>query len=143
MTDTNRDLAIRWFQEVWNERRHETIDELFAADGVGHMEGGDGTIADFKSARAGLLEAFPDFSVEVEDTVAEGDHVVVRWVATGTHHGRGLGIEATGRPVTFRGMTWLKFRDGKAVEGWDSWNLGGLLTSLRTEQASSASSTSG
>ncbi|MCA1582431.1 MAG: ester cyclase [Acidobacteria bacterium] len=143
MTDTNRDLALRWFREVWNERRNETIDELFAAHSVGHMEGGDGTIADFKSARAGLLEAFPDFSVEVEDTVAERDHVVVRWVATGTHPGRGLGIEATGRPVTFRGMTWLKFQDGKAVEGWDSWNLGGLLTTLRSEQSSSASSTSG
>jgi steroid delta-isomerase-like uncharacterized protein len=141
MTDSNRDLAIRWFREVWNERRHETIDELFAADGVGHMEGGDGTIADFKSARAGLLEAFPDFSVVVEDTVSEGDHVVVRWAATGTHQGRGLGIEATGRPVSFRGMTWLKFRNGKAVEGWDSWNLGGLLTSLRTQEP--ASSTSG
>jgi steroid delta-isomerase-like uncharacterized protein len=129
--ERNRVLAIRWFRQVWNERRVETVDELFAANGIGHTEGGDQGPAEFKVARAGLLDAFPDLKLEVEDTAADADHVVVRWRVRANHKGNGLGIPATGRPVDFRGITWLTFKDGLIVEGWDSWNLGKLLESLR------------
>jgi steroid delta-isomerase-like uncharacterized protein len=129
--EVNRVLAVRWFQQVWNERRTETIDELFGDNAVGHTEGGDQDRAGFKAAREGLLDAFPDFSVKIEDTVADGDHVVVRWRVTGTHQGAGLGLPPTNRAVDFRGMTWMTFKDGLIVEGWDSWNLGALLESLR------------
>jgi predicted ester cyclase len=75
--------------------------------------------------------ADPDrFQAEVEDTAADGDHVVVR-LARLRHPSRaGLGMPATNRPVDFRGMTWLTFRNGVIVEGWDSWNLSRLLESL-------------
>ena len=76
-------------------------------------------------------ESFPDMRVEIEDTAADGDHVVVRWNATATHLGNGLGMAATGIAVAFHGMTWLTFRDGAVVEGWDSWNIGGLLEKLK------------
>lgn len=81
--------------------------------------------------RANVLDAFPDIQVEVEDTAADGDHVVVCWRARGTHRGDGLGIPATGRSVDFRRMTWLTFKNGVIVEGRGSWNLGRLLESLR------------
>ena len=48
-------------------------------------------------------------------TAADGDHVVVRWRVRGTHLGAGLGMPATGRPVNFRGMTWLIFKDGVII----------------------------
>jgi|SRR5215467_6572222 len=129
--EVNRVLAVRWFQQVWNERRTDTIDELFGDNAVGHMEGGDQNRDGFKAAREGLLNAFPDIEVKVEDTVAAGDHVVVRWLVRGTHQGFGLGLPPTNRQVEFRGMTWMTFKDGVIVEGWDSWNLGALLESLR------------
>jgi steroid delta-isomerase-like uncharacterized protein len=129
--ETNRERAIRWFREVWNERRTETIDELFAPGAIGHTENGDQGQAEFKVGREGLLNAFPDFEVQVEGTAADGDHVVVRWRARGTHRGDGLGMAPTNRKVDFRGMTWLTFRNGLIVEGWDSWNLGRLLESLK------------
>ena len=129
--EINRERAIRWFREVWNERRRETIDELFPPDAIGHTENGDQGPAEFKAAREGLLNAFPEMYVEVEGTAADGDHVVVRWRVRGTHRGDGLGMPATGRPVNFRGMTWLTFKNGVIIEGWDSWNLGRLLESLR------------
>ena len=130
-TEVHRALAIRWFRQVWNERRTETIDELFAPGGIGHTESGDQGPDEFKQARVGLLDALPDIQIEVEDTIAEGSNVVVRWRARGTHKGAGLGIPATNRLVDFRGMTWLHFQNGIIVEGWDSWNLGKLLESLK------------
>jgi steroid delta-isomerase-like uncharacterized protein len=83
--------------------------------------------AEFKASREGLLNAFPDIQVEVEDTAADGGHVVVRWRARGTHRGGGLGMPPTNRKVDFRGMTWLTFKNGVIIEGCDSWNLGRLL----------------
>lgn len=65
-----------------------------------------------------------------DDVIAEGDKVAVRWHFTATHAGPGAGLEPTGRRVASRGMTWLEFRDGKIVRGWDSWNLGGLMQQL-------------
>jgi predicted ester cyclase len=129
--EINRALAVRWFHEVWVERRTETIDELFPAGSIGHTENGDQGPAEFKAGREGLLNAFPDLQVEVEDTAADGDQVVVRWHAGGTHRGDGLGMPPTNRKVDFRGMTWLTFKNGVIVEGWDSWNLGRLLESLK------------
>jgi predicted ester cyclase len=64
--------------------------------------------------------------------VADGDRAVVRWSAQAHHEGELLGIAPSGREIRFRGMTWMVFRDGKIVEGWDSWNLGGLLNDCRS-----------
>lgn len=71
------------------------------------------------------------YHVAVEATAADGDNVVVRWSARGTHRGSGFGIEASGMPIAFRGMTWFVMKAGRLVEGWDAWNQGGLLESLR------------
>jgi|SRR5438552_10622208 len=133
MSEENRRLAIRWFEEVWNTRREAIIDEVMSPDSLGHMEGAEivGPLG-FKSARTALLTAFPDFRVVVEATAADGESVVVRWKATGTHRGAGFGIQPTDRQVEFRGMTWFQIRAGRVVEGLDSWNLGALVEYLRT-----------
>ena len=129
-------LARRWFEEVWNQRRDATVTELMADPCDGHMEGGEVRHpADFLAARAGLLAAFPDLAVKVEDVIAEGDKAVVRWSATGTHRGAELGLPASGRRASFRGMSWIRFANGKIVEGWDSWNMGRLMDDLRSGPA--------
>ena len=80
--------------------------------------GGDMTGAEpFKQLHAEFLAAFPDLKVEVEDSISDGDNVVVRWRASGTHDGDGLGFEATHQPVSFPGITWFRIEDGKIVEG--------------------------
>jgi predicted ester cyclase len=131
-SDENRRTAIRFFEEVWNVRRDQTIDDVLHPSLAGHMEGAEFTgTGPYKQAREAILSAFPDFQVTVEDTAADGDHVVVRWSARGTHTGIGLGMDASQRRVSFRGMTWLTFAGGRVVEGWDSWNQGALLQSLQ------------
>jgi steroid delta-isomerase-like uncharacterized protein len=132
MSEENRARARRWMDEVWNQRREDTIDEMLAVNALGHMEGAEVRgPAQFRQVRDQLIGAFPDLSIVVEDTVAEGDNVVVRWSVRGTHTGGTLGIEATRRPVDFRGITWFRFANGKLVEGWDAWNQGALLQSLQ------------
>jgi steroid delta-isomerase-like uncharacterized protein len=125
-------LGRRWFEEVWNRRRTETIDELMHPQIRGLIEGGViNNREEFKTARAALLAAFPDLHVNVEDCIGQGPSVVVRWTAAGTHTGAALGLSPTGRAVSFRGITWMIFRDGKMVEGWDAWNQGALMQSLQ------------
>ena len=132
MTESNAALARRWFEEVWNQKRDQTVHELLDAQGVGHLEGMDARgPAEFLAARAALLDAFPDLRVSVDATVSEGNDVVVRWSAAGTHRGDGLGIAASHRAASFGGITWLRFSNGKIVEGWDRWNAGRLLQDLQ------------
>ncbi len=130
--EDNVALARRWFEEVWNQRRAATVHELVRPDSIGHLQTGDvvGPQA-FLEVHAEFLKALPDLCLRVEDTVAQGDQVVVRWSASGSHHGKGMGCEPTGTAVRFWGMTWVRFHDGKMVEGWDAWDLNGLLRQLR------------
>jgi steroid delta-isomerase-like uncharacterized protein len=128
----NTALARRWFDDVWNKRREATITEILHPDAVGHLEGlVTRGVAEFVTARAFLIGAFPDLRIAIDDMVCEGDNVVVRWAVTGTHQGDNLGIPATGKPVAFRGITWLRFANGRLVEGWDSWNQGRLMQELQ------------
>jgi predicted ester cyclase len=132
MSVQNRDLSRRWFEEVWNERRSDTIGELMSPEGIGHMESGDVQgVEPFKRVRDEFLAALPDLKFKIEGMVSDSDDVVVRWSATGTHTGAGLGLEPTHQPITIRGMTWLRFKDGVMVEGWDSWNQEAFLQRLR------------
>ena len=133
MTTENARLARRWLEEVWNQRRTDTIDELLTDESVCHSEAGSlrGKREFRDRNHAVFLSASPDLRVTVEGTVTEGDDVVVRWFMTGTHLGDALGIPATGRSVSFRGMTWIRYSGGKIIEGWDCWNQSGLLQALR------------
>ncbi len=132
MSESNRDRALRWMEEVWNQRRDELVDEMMATDAVGYVEGGTVTgRAEFRAFQKQLLTAFPDFQVTVEDSIEDGDRVALRWRVTGTHHGDNLGFKATGAPVGFRGMTWFRFENGWLVEGWDAWNQGHVMATLQ------------
>ena len=131
MSSENVALARRWFEEVWNQRRTSTIDELMAAEcrlsGLGRDITGPNA---FKSFHTAYLSAFPDRKVVVDETIADGDRVVLRWTATATHQGDGLGFAATGKPVQFSGVTITQIRNGKFVAGWDSFDQLGMLQQL-------------
>ena len=128
---TNLDRARRWYAEVWVEGGEAVVDELMAEDAAGSMEGFDiRGRAQFHAARKQLMATFPDLQLVVDDVIEDGAKVAVRWHVLATHAGEGLGIPATHQRVSFRGITWLEFEDGRIVRGWDSWNLGALLQSL-------------
>jgi steroid delta-isomerase-like uncharacterized protein len=132
--DENIQLMRRWFQEVWNEGRTETVHELFASDGVARgQRGGESEIRgpeEFTKFVREIRGSFPDIKVEVEDVFAAGDKVVLRWSGHMTHTGDGLGMLATGHTVRSRGITIVRFADGKVVEGWDNWDQLGMLEQI-------------
>jgi steroid delta-isomerase-like uncharacterized protein len=132
MSSDNISLARRWFEEVWNQRREQLIEEWMTPHAVCHADGGPLTgPAEFKARQyVPFLAAFPDLHVQVEDVIGQDDQVVVRWTATGTHSGGGLGFAATHRPVNFRGLSWIRIRDGKFAEGWQSSNIPEQLRTL-------------
>jgi predicted ester cyclase len=133
MSAANAAVAQRFFEEVWNRRRAEVIDEVLGDDSVcfadiGEIRGPGG----FKALQfEPFLAAFPDVRVTVEGVVAEGDTVVVRWSGEGTHTGSVMEMAATGRRVRFEGVSWIVVRDGKFHRGWQWSNIPTVLASLR------------
>ena len=131
MSIENKTLVQRWFSEVWNEGRADAIDEMLADDAVVHGLGADlhGS-AEFKHFHSAYRNAYPDVTIDVDDLIAEGDMVAVRWSAIGTHRGDGLGFPATGRRAQFTGMVFVRIKDGRLVEGWNNFDQLGMLQQL-------------
>jgi steroid delta-isomerase-like uncharacterized protein len=123
------------FGEVWTKCRLELIDELIAADYLGHdPEFGALTRESLRRLVPKFHEAFPDFHFEVDDLLCEDDRVVTSWTATGTNLGPFFGRPATGRLVAVSGITIAEFVDGKIVHDWTEWDAHGLYRQLRGEQ---------
>jgi len=74
--------------------------------------------------------ALPDGRRTIEDIIAEGDRVVVRYMDRGTHQGAFFGVQATGRTVEYGGTWVLRLVDGKIAEGWHTMDTLGLLQQL-------------
>ena len=130
-------LARRWFEEVWNARRGEVIDELLTTESVCFGEGGPirGPVEFRERLHQPFLAAFPDLAVKVEATLARGDEVVIRWTAVGTHTGDGFEFPPTQQRAEFQGITWLRVRDGKLTEGWQSSNIPEVMRRLASASA--------
>jgi steroid delta-isomerase-like uncharacterized protein len=132
MTDNERRLASRWFEEVWNRQRREAIAEMLSPDAVLHegadqLRGPEGFYPFYDRIRA----TFPDLYLTIEQTVAEDDLVCVRWSCTMTHTGDGLGMPPTGKKCSVTGMSILRVVGGKLVEGWQNWDMLGLLQQIQ------------
>ena len=128
MSEENKQLVRRWFEEVWNKGRAEAIDEMFAENGIAHGLSDDPAKAikgptDFRPFHTTFRQAFPNMIIDVEDMVAEGDKVAARCSVRGKHEGEFMGRAATQAPVEFTGMTIVRIRDGKIVEAWNNFDF--------------------
>jgi predicted ester cyclase len=135
MPSVTQSVVHRWFDEVWNQRREQTIDELIGEESICYTGGEPlrGPV-EFKNRQYyPLISAFPNVQIVIEDTIERGEDVVVRWVAKGRHEGEGIGCRATGECIEFHGMSWIKVREGKMVEGWQSSNIAEVLQKLHQQ----------
>jgi steroid delta-isomerase-like uncharacterized protein len=133
-TQENVDLVRRWFEEVWNQGKLETIQELLARDAVTIGQTEDGTPlrgpAQFTEFARRTRIAFPDIRVTIEDIFGHDDKVVTRWSATMTHTGDYLGLTPTNNVAKITGMSLGLVANGQIVGGWDNWDQLGLLKQI-------------
>jgi steroid delta-isomerase-like uncharacterized protein len=132
-------LMRRWFREVWNEGRVQTIYDLLSENCIGVGQDQPGVEihgpADFVALFNRLHGAFPDIKITVDDVIGADDKVVVRWSAAMTHTGDHLGIPATNRQVRITGITIAQIKDGKIIRGWDNWDQLALMQQLSVARA--------
>jgi predicted ester cyclase len=72
-----------------------------------------------------------DLRVNVEDTIAEGDKLCVRWSCTAKHTGDGLGIAPTAVTIHVTGISIIRVAGGKMVEGWQNWDMLGMMEQIK------------
>jgi steroid delta-isomerase-like uncharacterized protein len=120
MSAENKAVLRRYAEEIWNKGNSAAIDRLIATNFMGHFPGFPETTGreGFKQLFTMIRTAFPDGRFTIEDMVAEGDKVVVRWTFRGTHKGDYGGIAPTGKKVTWTAISINRITDGKIEEMW-------------------------
>jgi steroid delta-isomerase-like uncharacterized protein len=123
--DDPKPLINRFVDELWNERRLDVADAIFAQDCVTHqLRSGVPAAAvprgpeAIKQHIAGWIASFPDLRFTIEQMVSEGDRVVMQLRVEGTQQGAWLGIPASGKKIQIRMFTVHRVEGGKIVEDW-------------------------
>lgn len=131
MSERNKAFVRRLIEEVIGRGNFPLVDELVAPDYVGHSSSPEiNTREGHKQFLAALRRAFPDLEIKIEDQIAEGDQVVTRWTARGTHQGEFAGIPPTGKQVVMNGIDIDRIASGRLVECWTKSDDLGLLQQL-------------
>ena len=133
MSEENKALVRRWFEELFNQGNLDVADEIVAQDHTLH----DPTLPDLPSGPEGDKRivslyhgAFPDADITVEDLLAEGDSVAARWVGRGTHQGELMGVPASGNRVEVAGITVYRISGGKIAETWTNYDVMGMMQQI-------------
>jgi steroid delta-isomerase-like uncharacterized protein len=122
--ETSNQATLRRFCDAANtgdaELLSKTIEELVDPDAVMRTPLPiDATGAELaKEVFGTLLRAYPDLHITIEDLIEEGDKVVMRNTVTGTHQGEYMGIQATGKSVTYNEIFIARFAGGRIAETW-------------------------
>jgi steroid delta-isomerase-like uncharacterized protein len=130
-TEQNKATIRRYYEEVFNQGDIGLLEELAVAPYVEHnpLPGQASGLEGLRQRVEMLRAAFrPQFTVE--DIIADGDKVVVRWTHRGTHVGGFMGIPPTGKPFTITGIDIHGLRNGRMAEHWDVVDQLSLLQQL-------------
>ena len=132
MSETNKELAKRFFEEVWNKSRRNAIAELLAPNAVLYessetIHGPEGFYSFFDRMQA----TFSDIHISFNDAIAEGHKVCLRWSAEMRHTGDGFGVLPSGKVLHTTGITVVRIANGQFLEGWQSWDMLGLMQQIQ------------
>jgi steroid delta-isomerase-like uncharacterized protein len=118
-TDQNKSVVRRYYEEVLNGGDTQVLDEIAVAGYIEHdpIPGQTDHLEGLRQRVEMLRSAFaPQFTLE--DVIAEGDKVVVRWTNRGTHVGEFMGIPPTGKSFSIAGIDIHRLTDGRMAEHW-------------------------
>jgi steroid delta-isomerase-like uncharacterized protein len=121
--ETNKAVARRFFEEIFNQGNFQAADQLYAPDFVNHGLHRNLSQQQDQAAARWEKQAFPDLKITTDLMVAEGDLVTVVWTARGTNTRAASPLPATGFKLELRGITVWRIVDGKIREEWTSFDL--------------------
>jgi predicted ester cyclase len=133
-TEENKALIRRLMEQANSKGNLDVVDELVAPDYVLHTPASPtgevhGT-EDYKQLISMQRSAAPDLIFMVEDQIAEGQKVVTRYSARGTHQGEFMGSAPTGKQANTTGIVISRIAGGKIAEEWLEWDVLGLMHQL-------------
>jgi steroid delta-isomerase-like uncharacterized protein len=129
----NTSMVLYFVQKFWNEQNVAGLDNTHSPDFIAHIPvipGNPFPFYVYKQVCLLHLAAFPDLRITIDNIIADGDNVAVRWTATGTHMGELMGIPASGRQIKFTGITIHRFADDKIVENWWVYDAMGMMQQI-------------
>ncbi len=133
MSADNKAVVRRLYEEVWNKRRLELVDEIMSPSHALH----DPTLTDssvgpdaYKRQVSRFIVGIPDLRFTIEDIVDEKEKLAVAWTISGTHNGEFMGIPATNKKVYVEGITINHIVDGKIMDSYVSWDAFGMMQQL-------------
>jgi steroid delta-isomerase-like uncharacterized protein len=129
-TEANKAIVRRYLEEVWNEGRRDLFEEFITDDVVHHPDLGAPGLKPIKAFYDMAMNGLADYHMAIEEEIAEGDKVVLRWKWTAKHVGDLMGIPATSKEVGQTGITIFRLADGKIVWIWQEDDSLGLLQQL-------------
>ena len=121
MSEQNKKVVDQFIQALFTRGDLTAVDDYLAPDFVDHnptIPGRPGDRESMRSASQMFRAAFPDWHSRIDDLLADGDKVIERFTAGGTHEGPLMHIEPTGRTVTLGGINIFRLNDGKIAERW-------------------------
>ena len=133
MTDSNEDVLRQLYRDVWNGENPDSVDDLVHdAYHIHDREVPDGASGPeiYRFLAEITSEKFSNVAFEIEDVVADGQKVAVRWAMTGMHNGELYGLEATGEEVELSGIEINWFTKGQLIETWTISDQLGLMEQL-------------
>lgn len=130
--EQNKALLRRFWDEVFNEKNLDAIDEMFTADWAYHGAGGQELRGpeSLKEFLGSYFRAFPDMEATVDEILAEEDKVVTRATGRGTHQGELMGMPPTGKQISVPVICITRVVDNKIAEDWELIDLYGMLQQL-------------
>lgn len=129
--EENKLIIRRLIMEVWGNGDMAALDEIVSSDFIDHTTTGDVAKSEnFKNLVIGFRSAFPDIQFTIEDIMAEGDKVIARWGASGTHKGEFLGHAPTDNRISITGVHIYRLSNEKLVERWGNWDQLGLMQQI-------------
>lgn len=132
---SNVAVVMRMFNDIWNDKQMNAIEEIFSNDFISHQETEiiRGIENWKKMFYIPMVTAIPDITIEIEDCLPRNNYVVCRWKSRGTHEGELLGLPPSKHSIEFSGIVWLRLHDSKVIESWNGWSMSYLFKQLISE----------
>jgi predicted ester cyclase len=137
MSKDAKAVVRRFIEQVQDQHRLDLVDELFDPEYIDHATPGGmppsaakHPVDGFKQFFSGILSAFPDLRVTLEDQIAEGDKVVTRKRIFGIHSGLFWGVAPSGKRVELEVIDISRVRNARLAEHWAQLDSMALLRQI-------------